>query len=346
VRAEPQTILVHCPNWVGDVVMATPMFDCLRENFPNARIVGVIRKYAVGIVSDGPWFDEIIGCDDKSQRGLFELVGKLRKLRPDVSFVLPNSFRAALIHRLAGAREIYGYQRNLRSLLLSDGPKPNYEGKVFIPRPMADYYLEICRYLKLDGPAPVVPSLFVSEKNRYEADELLKRYGVEKDAMVIGINPGASYGSSKCWPADYFAKLAELLTERWKCKVLLFAGPGEEEIARSIEEACRVPIINTSPDRVDLALLKPLIQRCQLLVTNDTGPRHYGVAFDVPAVVIMGPTDPRYTAANLDKTLVLRKELECSPCHKKVCPIDHRCMLDIKPEDVLHASETLLKKVS
>jgi len=322
------------------------MFDCLRQNYPDARIVAVIRKYAVGIISDGPWFDEIIGCDDKSRQGLFELVGKLRKLRPDISFVLPNSFRAALIHRLAGAKKIYGYQRNLRSLLLSDGPKPNYERKVFIPRPMADYYLEICRHLKLDDPAGGVPSLFVSEKDRQEAEELLKRYGVDDDTMMIGINPGASYGSSKCWPADYFARLAEQLSERWKCKVILFAGPGEEEIAQGIEDACSAPMINTSPDRVDLALLKPLIQRCQLLVTNDTGPRHYGVAFDVPTVVIMGPTDPRYTAANLDKTRVLRKELDCSPCHKKVCPIDHRCMLDIHPEDVLRASEILLKEVS
>ncbi|MHC5172345.1 MAG: glycosyltransferase family 9 protein [Planctomycetota bacterium] len=74
---------------------------------------------------------------------------------------------------------------------------------------------------------------------------------------------------------------------------------------------------------MDLALLKPLIKRCDVLITNDTGPRHYAVAFNVPVVAIMGPTDPRYTAANLEKTVVIRQELECSPCHKKVCPIDH-----------------------
>ena len=95
---------------------------------------------------------------------------------------------------------------------------------------------------------------------------------------------------------------------------------------------------------VDLALLKPLIQRCRLLITNDTGPRHYAVAFDVPVIVIMGPTDPRYTHANLEKTIVLRKELACSPCHHKDCSQDHGCMTEISPETVLQAGEQLLQE--
>lgn len=105
-------------------------------------------------------------------------------------------------------------------------------------------------------------------------------------------------------------------------------------------------IIDTTPDRIDLALLKPMIKRCDALITNDTGPRHYAVAFDVPVVAIMGPTDPRYTAANLDKTAVIRQELECSPCHKKVCPTDHRCMKDITAEMVIEATQKLLHEVS
>ena len=101
---------------------------------------------------------------------------------------------------------------------------------------------------------------------------------------------------------------------------------------------------DTGPDRVNLELLKPLIQRCQLLVTNDTGPRHYAVAFDIPVVVIMGPTDPRYTNANLEKTIVLRRETECSPCHLKECTLDHRCMTEITPELVLQAGKQLLQE--
>ncbi|UCE72002.1 MAG: hypothetical protein JSU99_01460, partial [Nitrospiraceae bacterium] len=105
-------------------------------------------------------------------------------------------------------------------------------------------------------------------------------------------------------------------------------------------------IINTGPDRVDLALLKPLINRCNLLITNDTGPRHYGVAFSVPVVVIMGPTNPVYTASNLDKSVVLRKEMDCSPCHKRTCPHGHHnCMKMITPDEVLQAGIQLLEEV-
>jgi heptosyltransferase-2 len=102
-------------------------------------------------------------------------------------------------------------------------------------------------------------------------------------------------------------------------------------------------MIDTRADRVDLEMLKPLVKRCNLFVTNDTGPRHYAVAFDVPTVVIMGSTDPRYTAANLEHTAVVRKELACSPCHKKVCPRQHECMREIRPAEVLEAAERLLK---
>ena len=163
--------------------------------------------------------------------------------------------------------------------------------------------------------------------------------------MVIGLNPGAKFGSSKCWPPHYFSDLADMLAKRWDCKLLLFIGPGEEDLGRSIAEASNARIIDTGPDRVDLALLKPLIKRCQLLVTNDTGPRHYAVAFEVPVLVIMGPTDPRYTDTNLEKTLVLRQELDCSPCHEKTCSLDHECMAGITPEDVLKGSEKLLEEI-
>jgi heptosyltransferase-2 len=138
--------------------------------------------------------------------------------------------------------------------------------------------------------------------------------------------------------------LADLLKKRWTCKILLFIGPGEEEIARSILSYTEAEIIDTGPDRIDLALLKYFIQQCNLLITNDTGPRHYAVALGIPVVVLMGPTDPRYTAENLEKTVVLRRDIDCAPCHKKICPTDHRCMREISPQTVFQESEKLLGK--
>ena len=339
-----QTILVACPNWVGDVVMATPTFECIRNNFPAARIIGLIRKYAGGVVEGGPWFNDLIKVDDKTIRGVVKASYRIRRLNPDLAFVLPNSFRSALIARLSGAKKVYGYRRNGRSVLMSGGPLPLRENKRFIPRPMVDYYLEICRWLHLTTPKQPKPRLFMSDAVQEMGRQLLKSYCICPDDTVIGMNPGAQFGSSKCWPPEHFARLAELLSQHWNCKVLLFIGPGEKDIGNKIVQLSRAKIINTGPDKVDLALLKPLIQRCRLLVTNDTGPRHYAVAFDIPVVVIMGPTDPRYTQANLEKTIVLRRETECSPCHLKECTLDHRCMSEISPEAVLQAGKQLLSE--
>ena len=346
MEPKPKTLLVYCPNWVGDVVMATPTFHCLRQNFPEAEIIGVIRNYARGVVEDGPWFDQIVGCDDKTTRGFLKLQQTIRSLKPDIAIVLPSSLRSALIVWFGGVNEIYGYRRNCRSFLLNGGPKPIHSENGILPVPMVEYYMEICRWLNLEIPDVMKPSLFLSESLEEKGKQLLDKYGIGSEKMVIGLNPGAKFGSSKCWPPEYFAKLAELFIKRWDCKILLFVGPGEDNIAQSIIKTSKARIVNTGPDRVDLGLLKYLIRRCQILITNDTGPRHYAVAFNVPVVVIMGPTDPRYNAANLEKTLVLRQELDCSPCHKKECPRDHECMSMITPETVFKGSENLLQKVS
>lgn len=339
-----ETILVRCPNWVGDIVMATPLFDCLRDSFDQARLVAVVRSYAQGILRDGPWFDSFIDCNDKTWGGFWAMVGAIRKLSPDMAVVLTNSIRSILPIRIAGVRNVYGYRRSGRSFLLSGGPLPQRQGERIEPIPMVDYYLEIARWMGLKTQADPAPTLYTRDTIEQEADRLLCRYGIGPDELLVGLNPGASFGSSKCWPVEHFARTAELIKQEFNSKIIIFVGPGEKKIASAIESQTDAELINTSADKIDLELLKPLIRRCNLLITNDTGPRHYAVALDVPVVVIMGPTDPQYTASNLENTIVLRQDLPCSPCHKKQCPTDHRCMRSITPEMVFQAGRELLER--
>ncbi len=342
--ANVETLAVRCPNWVGDIVMATPVFDCLRQNLPKARIIGVMKRNAQGIVRDGPWFDAFVDGNDKTWAGFQRMRRELRALAPDAAILLTNSLRSALTIRLSGVRRVYGYRREWRNWLLAGGPAASRNGKA-TPIPMAEYYLEICRWLGLELPHHPKPSLFVGEELRKRGDSLLARYGIAPSDFLVGLNPGASFGSSKCWPPEYFAELAELCQRNLGARIMLFSGPGEEGIIQAILDRTQAEVIDTRADKVDLELLKPLVRRCNLFVTNDTGPRHYAVAFDVPTVVIMGSTDPRYTAANLDHTAVLRKELDCSPCHKKVCPRQHECMTGIRPVEVFAAAERLMQGV-
>jgi heptosyltransferase-2 len=335
-------ILVRCPNWVGDVVMAAPAFRCIREHCPGARITAVIRRYAEGVVRDAPWFDAVLGVRERGLAPFFETLGLMRSRKADLAVLFTNSFRSALELRLAGCGTIVGYRRDARSLLLSGGPIPSTEGGRPVPRPMGAYYLDLCRWMGMECPGDPMPELFVSNDLHERARVLLKKYGIGDDETVIGLNPGARFGSSKCWPPEHFARLAEMLEKRFDCRVMLFTGPGEQAIGRAILEKTRARIVDTGPDRVDLELLKPLVKRCRLLVTNDTGPRHYAVALGVPAVVLLGPTDPRYTALHLDNTRVVSANADCAPCHLKTCPVDHRCMKDISPEQVAGEAEALL----
>jgi heptosyltransferase-2 len=337
------TLAIRCPNWVGDIVMATPVFDCLRRNLPRARLIGILKRNSQGILRDGPWFDSFVDANDKSWAGLQHMRNQLRALTPGAAILLTNSARSALALRWSGIKHLYGYRRQWRDLLLTGGPAPTRNGHKVVPAPMADYYLEICRWLGLDCPPEPEPRLYIGAELARRGQALLHKYGVAGNEILVGLNPGASFGSSKCWPADYFARLAELCAQRLRAKIIIFSGPGEEDIVQAIVEQTQADVIDTRPDAIDLELLKPLVQRCNLLVSNDTGPRHYAVALHVPVVVIMGPTDPRYTNANLDRTVVVRKELDCSPCHKKVCPWQHECMIAIQPEEVFTAAEHLLR---
>jgi heptosyltransferase-2 len=340
--ANIETLAVRAPNWVGDVVMATPVFECLRQNLPAAHIIGVLRKDTQGIVKDSPWFDELVDGDDKSWAGFQRMRRQIRARAPQAAILLTYSFRSALTMRLSGVRRIYGYRRQGRSLLLTGGPTAARQGRITIPSPMTECYLGLCRWLGLTLPERSRPTLYIGEELSRRGELLLKKHGVGPGDFLVGLTPGAKFGSSKCWPAEYFGELAEMCQEKLKAKILLFYGPGEEDIARAIRQQTRADLMDVHDDGLDLEILKPLVKRCNLLITNDTGPRHYAVAFEVPVVVLMGPTDPRYTNANLERTIVMRKELDCSPCHKRVCPRQHECMREIRPADVFAAAERLV----
>jgi len=338
-----RSLVVRCPNWVGDIVMATPVFQCLRENFPEAVITACVRPYARGILENSPWFDHIVDCDDKSLAGLRAIRSQLSPLKPDLGLLLTNTTHSWITFKFAGIPHIVGYKRNFRRHFLSDGPIPAREGKTYKPIPMQDYYLELCRHMGLSLPSAPKACLHFSDTQANASSKLLREYGVMDSDRLIGLNPGASFGSSKCWPAENFAHLAELLQKQFACKLIMLVGPGEDSIAAEIVQRTKAEIINTADNKLDLAQLKPVIQRCDLLISNDTGPRHYAVAFDVPNIVLMGPTNPVYTARNLDHTRVLRRDLDCSPCHKKTCPLGHHnCMRQISPQMVLDQALSLL----
>jgi heptosyltransferase-2 len=206
---------------------------------------------------------------------------------------------------------------------------------------MVDYYLELA---SASGAKPHGRQLelFLPPETKKKAGDLMLGLGWKEGETWIGLNPGASFGASKCWMPERFAEAGDRLADRFKARCVILAGPGEEEVQRDIAERMKSSPAAPHPADLPLDVLKGVVRKLALLVTNDTGPRHFAHAFDVPAVVLMGPTDPRYTRCEDEKAVVLRAEMDCGPCHLKVCPEDHRCMTALTPGMVVEAAEELL----
>lgn len=351
---EVRAVLLILPNWVGDVVMATPAVREVRARFPGARVVAYCRPYVRKILEDSPRIDAFILEARRGPLGLpaRETLRALRAERFDLAVVFTHSFRTGLLARLSGARRRVGYDRGGRGWMLTDRVPPlpkerNARGKRRIrPENMVEHYLKLVRPLGCPG-AETREELFFGPEAEEAVEKALSARGVDGAKPLVGVNPGASFGSSKMWGAERFAALADRLAAPPEAgglgaETLFFCGPGEEPILEDIRGRMKARAHFIAPAEATLATLKGFVARLDLLITNDTGPRHYAVALGKPAVVIMGPTDPRYTEVNMERTRVLRREVPCGPCHLKTCPIDHRCMTEIAPEEVLEAARRAL----
>jgi len=341
-------ILVRSPNWVGDIVMATPAFRSLRRSYPNAKLTVLIKKYGRKAIEAAPWFDRVIEYDPdgvhKGFRGHLRLLGELRACRFDLAVVLTNSQRGALEALLSGAHQRVGYDRGGRGWSFTRPvPPPREHGKI-VPINMVDYYLDLC-YAAGCAEESRRTELFTTPAGEGQAEHVLRSHGWEPSRMLIALNPGAGFGSSKCWPPAAFAAAADALIDRHNCQIVILSAPKERAIAQAIEHQMRHTVINPVGAGIDLHNLKSIVRRCRMLITNDTGTRHYGVAFDLPVVVIMGSTSPRYTDVNLEKTIKVSVEVPCGPCQQKVCTRPkHLCMTRVTPEMVVQAAEELLEK--
>lgn len=351
-------ILVRAPNWVGDVVMATASFRCIRENFKDSQITLLIKRNLQDIIKGSEWFDESITIEPDQRRdtqgftipflkhitritNFLSLISRLRRGRYEACILFPNSFSSALIAWLSGVKIRVGYKRDARSFLLTHGLERRYDNGKFCPTYMADYYLRLCTHVGCKIHAKEL-ELFISKADEERANYLFRKYHIGKKPFVL-INPGASYGSSKRWYPKEFARSADLLKEKMDCDIVLVCGPGETRLTDEIERFSEKGVINLSGDMVPLDILKVFVKRCLLLITVDSGPRHFAVALRRPVVVLMGPTDPRYTETEREIGEVIRAEADCSPCHLKSCPTDHRCMLQISPEKVVRTCMHILE---
>jgi lipopolysaccharide heptosyltransferase II len=342
------TILVFCPNLVGDTAMATPAFRALRAGFPGSRMVAVIKPKVAPTLDGSPWFDDRIGFDPESSRPEERTGAVVRRLhahRPDLAVLFPNSFRSALMAWQSGAKRRVGYARGGRGFLLTDRLQPlrDEQGR-FQVTPIVDYYRAIARFLHCPDDGPRL-ELYTTPDDDTAADRAWFRLGLSGSGPVVTLNTGGAFGPAKSWPEGHFATLARRLVDEAGVSVLVVCGPGERQAARSIvREADRSNVVSLAEEPLGIGLTKACIRRSSLLVTTDSGPRHFAVGFDVPVLTLFGPTHIAWTLTHHPRSLHLHHPVPCGPCQRPTCPErHHRCLRDLSPDAVFAAALGMLR---
>lgn len=306
-------IFIEIPTWLGDAVMATPAIENLLKTYPDAKLTVMGSFVSTKLFLYHPSVEKLI-IDDSKKKGfryknLFNLAKDAGR-NFDLAFSFRKNFTTKFLLFFVDARKKFIYKRLDKGLDTHQVIRYN------------DF---INSSLGLDT-TPDKLKIYLKSKIKVN------------DKSTLGLNPGATYGSAKRWYPEEFAKVAIELSQKYDIKI--FGGPGEVDIASDIEKALVEAGVSNYQNIAGKTSVDELIyeiSRLDLFITNDSGPMHLAAAFSVPTVAIFGPT--RFAETNQwmnPYEMLIRKEMECSPCMKRKCPLEHHnCMKEIKAEDVL-----------
>jgi heptosyltransferase-2 len=337
-----ENVLVRSANWVGDALLTTPAIRAIRKDFPSAQITILAKPWVAPVFYNNPHCDHIMLYDDQGRHrkwwGKVRLSNDLRRMRFDLAILMQNAFEAALLTWLAGIPNRLGYRTDGRGVLLTHSIPVDPSHKEYH---QIDYYLGILKGASL-GVDDRLLTLSLTDAERTRAREILRQFGMGADDVLIGINPGATYGTAKRWFPERYAALCRRIQASFGGRILIFGGPAEEglgdQIARAIGNHCTNLCGGTN-----LREAMALIERCTLFVTNDSGLMHVAAAFDIPQIVIIGSTDPVRTGPSNPRSRIVEAPTPCGPCLETQCPTDHRCMKEVSVEMVYEAATTFLR---
>lgn len=335
-----EKILVWLPSPMGDAVLCTPALRAIREHFDGASICFLGPKVVRDVLWPCPFNDEWM----MPESNIFRFAANLRKQKFTKVILFKNSFGSALTVWLAGIPERIGYARDGRGIFLSRKLKPlTLESGGFKPASMVDYYLSPCGEIGCDISDRRM-RLVLNADDQNEAEQKLPKV-FASDGPVVILVPGGAFGPSKCWAADRFAKTADRLIEEYDATVVVSVAPNEAEIriARDICSLAKHELVSLASMSLSLGELKALIGRSDLMITNDTGPRHIAIALERNLVTLFGPNNPEWTQTGYENETQIIGRGPCVPCDKPVCRMEeHICMNSITVEEVCDAAAKYL----
>jgi len=333
-----ERIVLRAPNWIGDAVLSLPAISALRAHFPEAELTVVAHRRLRAIFELAPEIDNVVEFEPPERGwGLVSLHRFSHRLRDggyDLGIVFPLSFSSALMLFWGGARERVGYSAEGRWFLLTK--------RIALPRDyrerhLVDSYLELVKVLGIAVDRRI-PRLVAGEAVLREADRLLKDFALAPP--LIGLAPGATYGPAKRWQLRKFGELAQRLVRESSARVVLL-GNTEEAMMGGL--GLQGENILDLMGKTSLGEAIGVVKRCSIFISNDSGLMHLAAALGIPVVAIFGSTTPKWTGPLGEGHIVIKKDLSCSPCFRRECPLrTYECLESIEVDEVFTGTVQLL----
>ncbi|WP_175956475.1 lipopolysaccharide heptosyltransferase II [Burkholderia sp. BCC0405] len=329
--------LVIAPNWIGDALMAQPLFALLKKNHPRIAIDAVAPSWVAPVLERMPEIHDVYATDlahGKLQLlRRWQLASDLRDVGYDAAYVLPNSLKSAMIPWLANIPLRVGYTGEHRYGLLNvRHANPDKSGE---RPPMTAHYAALAY-----APGAKLPeSMKTLPPPRLDADlnetaRVSARFNLDTRKPLVVFCPGAEYGPAKRWPPEHFATLATIVHQSFPYTQIVALG-SQKDAAAAQAIADHAPNVRNLCGQTSLSEACALIARANAVVTNDSGLMHVAAALRRPLVALYGSTDPRHTPPLSDLAKVQWLHLECSPCFERECPLGHlKCLRELGPEQV------------
>ncbi len=309
-------ILIELPRWLGDCVMATPAIENILKAYPDAEFTFFGSEVATALMQEFPNVKEIVIDKSKSAQSRFLWIYKKAKMLGefDAALTFRRAFFAKVFIFFAQAKKKGYYKREKKKKLHLVERYNNFINKTF-------------KIQSTPGPLKI-----------YTKAKKFKK-------KIVGINPGATYGSAKRWYPKEFAKVAAHFSKEFD--IVIFGSPNEKAIADEIVaflEEFKIKNYKNLAGKTTIKELCSLIGGCSLFITNDSGPMHIAAAYQIPTVAIFGPTNDQETSQwSNPKGVIVKKEIPCAPCMKRSCPLKHHnCMKSIHAQDVITAAQKVL----
>ncbi len=333
-------ILVRATNWVGDAVMSIPALRALHEKYPDAEISILAKPWVADLYGREPFCHRVIPYTPSSLAAKWRAARALRKETFDCAILLQNAFEAAAVAFAAGIPKRIGYARDGRSLLLTNAipvPKPGE-----IPAHERFYYLELLHRAGILDTLPANESIQLDGAPAARIAGLARYRSLGLGELIVGVSPGAAFGTAKQWLPDRFASAASRVANQIGGKVAIFGSASERELCEFVAQACTAPAQNFA-GQTSLAEFIEMAAACRVYLTNDSGAMHIASALGVPSVTVFGATDEVGTGPTGPRARIVREPVDCSPCLLRECPIDHRCMVRVESDRVAEVALNLLK---